>query len=690
MRTSNVFCMFLSSIVLCSLACSKSPPAEPTEPAKLDKPNKLKTKTPNKPALSPKLPDGALAGWGADHRQHGDGVHHIAFAPNSARVASFGGDDTLRIWDSQSGQQTDLFKLPDKQGGSDLLEFLDDDLLLLTRMNIGLSTWKIGEPYVQELAKPANAELLKCNFPEFSLAAQKRTIAFICKAHPAKAQVQIWDLKKGVRLSTVEPTFKNLSWKPPADARGKKFIEVEEIALSPDGTRLLGACSVGTASGNSATSYTHALVVWETATGSVVWSRIVKDYLQMNTTSLEFHPNGDSVGVFDFSAWWFDAKTGKPLGKLDPTPLETEHGCGKGYDAFDQATFINQGKNLVSLGERCLTVWDLEKGKPLLVRQFDPPFTGHHLAASPIGLGAAVAGQNVVKLFGGKQYKSKKAGLGHLQAIYELLFLKDGRIVASVDSESLKVWEADTGSLLGAYETYYGFPLVPAADRLTFITPGKEHATAAIRNAADGSVMKVIKLQDAYRAGVWPAKQDLTYLTQHQDDDGLTIWSGKRKVKFIDNDDYRCDMKLSEDLSKAYCGGIDSWRAWDVSSGKRIAGGPNDSAEEATALSNSGGWLAFCDEMAVRLVPLGSGKQASIPLEACQPTALSFSADEANLAVGCKDGKVLLVDIAKRSILRQLRGHKTRVVALAFSARADRLVSAGSDGRTYVWKIGSD
>jgi WD40 repeat protein len=65
--------------------------------------------------------------------------------------------------------------------------------------------------------------------------------------------------------------------------------------------------------------------------------------------------------------------------------------------------------------------------------------------------------------------------------------------------------------------------------------------------------------------------------------------------------------------------------------------------------------------------------------------SVAYAPDGRSLALGCRDGSVLLWDLAAAAVTHTLRGHTATVRSLAFSPDGGFLASAGSDGSVKLW-----
>jgi WD40 repeat protein len=64
---------------------------------------------------------------------------------------------------------------------------------------------------------------------------------------------------------------------------------------------------------------------------------------------------------------------------------------------------------------------------------------------------------------------------------------------------------------------------------------------------------------------------------------------------------------------------------------------------------------------------------------------MAFSPDGTRLAAGCGDGAIRLIDVARRQLVAELRGHAAYVHAVAWSPDGARLVSGSGDLTVRLW-----
>jgi len=95
------------------------------------------------------------------------------------------------------------------------------------------------------------------------------------------------------------------------------------------------------------------------------------------------------------------------------------------------------------------------------------------------------------------------------------------------------------------------------------------------------------------------------------------------------------------------------------------------------------------DDQTVRVWDLSNGAEMKDLLTRVDVTSIAFSPDGITLAMGARDGSILLKGTEDRSS-RVLRGHDRAVTSVAFSPDGGILVSGSEDGAVALWKMGSE
>jgi WD40 repeat protein/serine/threonine protein kinase len=240
-------------------------------------------------------------------RGHIDRVNEVAFSTDGKRLASTSEDDTVKVWDAQTGQE--LFSL---KGGGRSVAFSPDGKRLAST----------GDGPVRVWDAQTGRELLSLKDGYGGIAFSPDGKRLAC-AYGDNA-VEVWDAQTGREL---------LTCKGHTDS-------VTSVAFSPDGRRLAGA------------SWDNAVKVWDAQTGQEILSLQGQGE---DTRSVAFSPDGKRLACAsaDDTVKVWDAQTGRELLSLE-------------YPAAGSVAFSPDGKRLASGSWRgMLRIWDLQTGKAI-------------------------------------------------------------------------------------------------------------------------------------------------------------------------------------------------------------------------------------------------------------------------------------------------------------------------------------
>lgn len=394
----------------------------------------------------------------------------------------------------------------------------------------------------------------------------------------------------------------------------------EVVALSPDGKTAAGG------------GYYGLLYLWDTASGALLHVLQEED---LRVQGLAFSADGRTLiaGSIDGVRLWEVASGRKVASAVS-------------HASYGKIISVSpDGKRVATLRADEVLVWDAASGVQLQA------FSGHNYAAfSPDWsiLATIQTDDQVLLLYDVASGRLlHKMDRGERQAVEELFFSPDGRVLAQMQSgadRQLLLWDTSNGSLLRAMPEASGF--------LAFAPDGKTFATA-----------KAI-LQTPSPADNLPEGTKLRYLYIY---------------------------------------------LWDTASGEQtgslLVGGGYDSIN-AMAFSPDGKTIALTMGWQVSLwgqtgnAATWTTRWETDPgdMDCLVSCTIAFSPNGAVLAISGQSNAVInLLNPANGAVLAKLKGHKENPSVLAdytymmgglvFSADGTRLISSGEDGLLITWGV---
>jgi WD40 repeat protein/tRNA A-37 threonylcarbamoyl transferase component Bud32 len=541
----------------------------------------------------------------------------VAFSPDGKQLASASGDQTVKVWDAHTGQETRTLKGHTHWVQS--VAFSPDGRCLASGSED--NTVKVWDAQTGQEALTLKGHRAGVRCVAFSPDGKRLASASL-------KEVKIWDAQTGQLTQSLNVSL-NVETNFSRD-------QVTSVAYSPDGKRLAAATNDGT------------VKVWDPQTGQEALT--LKGHTSA-VTSVAFSPNGQrlaSAGGADMAVKVWDAATGQQtLSLLGHTKW------------VSSVAFSPDGQRLASASEDgTVKVWDAQTGREALTLK-GHTFWVASVAFSPDGKRLASASNDAtVRVWDAQTGQEALTLKGHTEGVSSVAFSPDGKRLASASSNEVKVWDAQTGqkalSLKGHTQMVNSVAFSPDGQRLASPSYDK---TVKVWDAHSGQLALSLNVQARYAA------TQVTSVAYSPDGKRLAAATNDGTVKVLDPQTGQEALTL-----KVGTDGVMS-----------VAFSPN-----GQRLASAG----FAD-MTVKIWDALTGEEVlTLKGHTRSVTSVAFSPDGKRLASASEDGTVKVWDAQTGQEALTLKGHTREVLSVAFSPDGKRLASSGVDQTVRIWDVG--
>ena len=535
---------------------------------------------------------------------HKNWIKSLAVSRNGELLASGSNDRTVKIWSVSSGRE--LLTLAGHEGPVEVVLFSPDDRWVI-------SGGADNTVRIWEVSSGRQVQILKGHVGAITALAVTPDGKTLASGSTDKT-IRLWDKATWTQQQTLN----------------KHTKKITSLTFSRDGRRLVSGSADG------------AIILWDAASG--------KDRLMTKggssgilTTAFAAEDEFLSIGA-DGSIVSWDAATGKQRRVM------------AGKWAEDELLFAALSKDgsfvASSSGSRQVEVRTVSTGK--LVRTL----ASHSASFFSVAVSrdgrwlAAGANDRTIRLWQIATGREVPRLSGHTGWVKAVAFSPDSRLLASAsNSGEVKLWETNTGR-----EVYSEPHIQERLDTIAFSPDGKWLAAGGT-----GQVIRVLDIATKQSRNLSGPSGEITSLAFVPNSSLIASGSTDNKI-----------------------------RLWDLVTGTAAKTFELTDQVNAIAVNPDGTMLAAgTADNKVALLKLASGEVRTMTGHAGEVFSLAFSLDGNRLASGGMDQSVRLWDAKTGAEIRTLAGASGEVNGVVFSNDSRSLISANGDGSMIVWSAES-
>jgi len=577
---------------------------------------------------------------------HSNVITSVAFSPDSSKIASGSFDQTIKIWDvnsgvvfrTLSGHKNYVYSVAFSADGSKIVSGSADSTIKL---------WDINTGAVLKNFKGHTGQVSSTVFIN-----DGSTIA----SGSYDSTVKIWNANTGAVIRTLSG-FNGY---------------VNAIAVSADGTKIAAA------------SVDKTIKLWEVNSGTLICTFLGHS---AGVNTIAFSTDGKKLvsGSDDNLVKIWNTSSG--------TLIRTLSGHG---NFVNSVAFNLSGTEILSgSSDKTIKLWDVNSNSSIRT------YKGHSsivtsVAFSPNGM-KIISGSwdNSIKLWNTNTAEELRSFTGHTNYINSLKFSPDGSKIASGGNDkNIILWDAVKGSSLKLFTGNSGnVNAIDYSPDGTKVVSGNDDNTVNLWDIYTGSIVHTFSGHNA-KINAVAFSYDGSMIASGSFDNTIKLWNVNTGIlinTFTGSSTGITSVVFCPDNSMiAYSNENDIIRLIDIKSGSLIREltGHTDRVTSVSFNHDGTKLLSGSYDKTLILWDVKSGSSIrTFSGNTDYVKSVAFSPDELTIASGGQDKTVKIWNINNGNLVRSFNGHTNWVNTISFSPDGSRLASGSNDLSVGIWNI---